>query len=337
MKDKLIVGIAGGEFATRGFLDAYSRDDGKRLWRFWTIPAPGEPGSDTWPAGHFERGGGATWITGSYDPELNLALLGRRQSRSRFLRRQSPGRQPLHRIGRRARRRHRQAALALPVHAARRARLGLEPDPGARRPDDRRPPAEDADHREPQRLLLRARSRPTASSFRQAVREDDVGHGLDAKGRPIEIAEPAADAGGHADLPRLAGGTSFTSPSFDPARRCSSSRRARPARCTCRAAARELPARSMVMGGGTRNRGGTGALRAIDPVTMETKWEVPVRRTVVQRRAVHGQRARVRRRRRGHADGRPRGHRPGAVEARDARHVLGRAEHASWWTAASSC
>ena len=61
VKDALIVGMAGGELATRGFLDAYSLETGKRLWRFNTIPAPGEPGGDTWPAGHFERGGGATW------------------------------------------------------------------------------------------------------------------------------------------------------------------------------------------------------------------------------------------------------------------------------------
>jgi alcohol dehydrogenase (cytochrome c) len=76
VKDKLIVGMAGGELATRGFLDAYSLETGKRLWRFNTIPAPGEPGGNTWPAGHFERGGGATWITGSYDPDLNLLYWG---------------------------------------------------------------------------------------------------------------------------------------------------------------------------------------------------------------------------------------------------------------------
>jgi alcohol dehydrogenase (cytochrome c) len=76
VKDKLIVGMAGGEFATRGFLDAYDMNDGARLWRFYTIPAPGEPGGDSWPPGHYERGGGATWITGSYDPELNLVYWG---------------------------------------------------------------------------------------------------------------------------------------------------------------------------------------------------------------------------------------------------------------------
>jgi alcohol dehydrogenase (cytochrome c) len=49
VKDKLIVGIAGGEFANRGFLDAYDPTNGSRVWRFWTIPGPGEPGADTWP------------------------------------------------------------------------------------------------------------------------------------------------------------------------------------------------------------------------------------------------------------------------------------------------
>ena len=76
VKDKLIVGIAGGEFAIRGFLDAYNPDTGERVWRFWTIPAPGEPGGDTWSAESWERGGGPTWLTGTYDPALNLVYWG---------------------------------------------------------------------------------------------------------------------------------------------------------------------------------------------------------------------------------------------------------------------
>lgn len=76
VKDKVIVGVAGGEFAIRGFLDAYDPKDGTRAWRFWTVPAPGEPGSETWPAGVWERGGGPTWLTGTYDPDLNLLYWG---------------------------------------------------------------------------------------------------------------------------------------------------------------------------------------------------------------------------------------------------------------------
>jgi len=73
----LITGISGAEFGTRGFLDGWDPDTGKHLWRRYTIPAPGEPGSDTWPPGDaYLRGGGSTWITGSYDPDLDLAYWG---------------------------------------------------------------------------------------------------------------------------------------------------------------------------------------------------------------------------------------------------------------------
>jgi len=69
--DKVIVGIAGGEFATRGFIDAYDAATGKRLWRFDTIPGPGDFGHDTWKGDSWKTGGGATWLTGTYDPDLN--------------------------------------------------------------------------------------------------------------------------------------------------------------------------------------------------------------------------------------------------------------------------
>src|SRR5438067_1667210 len=61
----------------RGFLDAYDPASGARIWRFYTVPAPGEPGSETWPAPEAAaRGGGGTWMTGTYDPELNLLYWG---------------------------------------------------------------------------------------------------------------------------------------------------------------------------------------------------------------------------------------------------------------------
>jgi alcohol dehydrogenase (cytochrome c) len=69
---KVIVGISGGDVGIRGFVDAYDAKTGKRLWRVWTIPGPGEPGSETWGKDMTGTGGGGTWGTGSYDPELNL-------------------------------------------------------------------------------------------------------------------------------------------------------------------------------------------------------------------------------------------------------------------------
>ncbi len=76
IKDKILTGIAGGEAGIRGFIDAYDAKTGKRAWRFWTIPGPGEPGHQTWSGDAWKTGGGSTWVTGSYDPELNLVYWG---------------------------------------------------------------------------------------------------------------------------------------------------------------------------------------------------------------------------------------------------------------------
>ena len=73
---KVVVGMSGGEAGVRGFLDAYDAATGERVWRFWTVPAPDEPGGDTWEGDSWKTGGGATWLTGSYDPELGLLYWG---------------------------------------------------------------------------------------------------------------------------------------------------------------------------------------------------------------------------------------------------------------------
>jgi alcohol dehydrogenase (cytochrome c) len=74
----LISGVAGGESTTRGFLDGWDPDTGKKLWRRYTIPAPGEPGSETWPKNSdaWSQGGGPTWRSGSYDAQLDLVYWG---------------------------------------------------------------------------------------------------------------------------------------------------------------------------------------------------------------------------------------------------------------------
>jgi alcohol dehydrogenase (cytochrome c) len=74
----VISGVSGGESTTRGFLDGWDPDTGKKLWRRYTIPAPGEPGSETWPkdSDAWKYGGGPTWRSGSYDPELDLVYWG---------------------------------------------------------------------------------------------------------------------------------------------------------------------------------------------------------------------------------------------------------------------
>jgi alcohol dehydrogenase (cytochrome c) len=76
VKDKVIVGVAGGEYGIRGFIDAYDAKTGKRAWRFYTIPGAGEPGNNTWSGDSWQRGGAGVWVTGAYDADLNLVYYG---------------------------------------------------------------------------------------------------------------------------------------------------------------------------------------------------------------------------------------------------------------------
>jgi alcohol dehydrogenase (cytochrome c) len=77
IRNLVIIGVAGGDFSSRGYVDAYDAATGTRVWRFNTIPNPGEPGSESWPNPEVAaRGGAAAWVTGSYDPALNLVYYG---------------------------------------------------------------------------------------------------------------------------------------------------------------------------------------------------------------------------------------------------------------------
>ena len=72
----VIAGVAGAEYGIRGYLEGFDAQTGKSLWRTYTIPEKGQPGSETWPGDTWKQGGGSTWITGSYDPDLDLVYWG---------------------------------------------------------------------------------------------------------------------------------------------------------------------------------------------------------------------------------------------------------------------
>jgi alcohol dehydrogenase (cytochrome c) len=76
VKDKVIAGTAGGEFGVRGWIAAWDIKTGKEVWRFYTVPGPGEPGHETWSGDSWLHGGAPVWVTGSYDPEANLTYWG---------------------------------------------------------------------------------------------------------------------------------------------------------------------------------------------------------------------------------------------------------------------
>jgi alcohol dehydrogenase (cytochrome c) len=77
VNDHVIIGVSGGEYGVRGYLNSYNVKTGKLEWQTYTVPAPGEPGSETWPKDDiWKKGGGPTWLTGSYDPETNTLYWG---------------------------------------------------------------------------------------------------------------------------------------------------------------------------------------------------------------------------------------------------------------------
>ena len=235
VKDKLIVGMAGGEYANRGFIDAYEPETGKRVWRFWTIPAPGEPGSETWPVDVLERGGSPTWVTGTYDAELNTVYWGTGNPNPDWDGDSRPGDN---------------------LYAA--SVVALDPDTGTLKwhyqytPHDTHDwdanqtpvladltingqAAQSADAGEPQRVPLRARSHERQVHQRVGIRQPELGLGLHAgraphrdprtHARPRKAPSPA--------LTGMATPTSCRRPSTRSAG-CSSSPSARPARSSSR-------------------------------------------------------------------------------------------------------
>ena len=76
IKDKILVGMSGGEFGIRGFVQAFDAASGESAWKTYMVPGPDEPGHDTWQEGAWQRGGVSIWVTGSYDPETNLTYWG---------------------------------------------------------------------------------------------------------------------------------------------------------------------------------------------------------------------------------------------------------------------
>ncbi len=76
VKDKIVVGLAGGDLGVRGYIAAFDAKTGKEAWRFYTIPGAGEKGNDTWSGDSWRTGGAGVWNSGAYDPDANLVYFG---------------------------------------------------------------------------------------------------------------------------------------------------------------------------------------------------------------------------------------------------------------------
>ena len=276
VKDKVIVGVAGGEYGIRGFIDAYDAKTGARAWRFYTIPGPGEAGNETWANDSWKIGGASVWVTGTYDPEQNLVFYGIG----------NPG-PDYHSDSRKGDNLYSDSIVA------------LDADTGKLRWHYQFTPHDihdwDSTHvpiladltidGQPRKVVMVANrngffytlDRTTgrvivAKPFVKTTWATEIGR----DGRPVLLPGHIPDEKGAATCPDLTGGTNFYPPSFDPA----SGLFFVSARETCAIyfawKPDYIPGQNFTGGATQRVPGvgrGVGALRAIDPVTATMKWE----------------------------------------------------------------
>jgi alcohol dehydrogenase (cytochrome c) len=276
VKDKVIVGIAGADYGIRGFIDAYDARTGSRVWRFYTVAGPDEPGGDTWPKGDaYLRGGGSVWVTGTYDPLQNLVFFGTGNP--------GPDYYSLNRAGDN-------------LYTA--SLVALDADTGRLRwhyqftPHD----VHDWDATQvpvlgdlmiggrPRRVVMLANrngffytlDRTTgkvivAKPFVETTWAKEIG----SDGRPVLLPGNVPSEEGARTCPDLGGGTNFMSPSYDPATHLFFVT-ARETCATYFAFDQTFKPGVQYEAGGTeqpRGQKNFGALRAIDPETGTVRWE----------------------------------------------------------------
>ena len=221
VKGKVIVGTSGGDDGVRGFVAAYDAITGKLAWRFWTIPGPGEFGSESWPGDSYLHGGGTTWMPGTYDAELNTLYWGTSNPSPDFNGETRPGDD---------------------LYTS--SLVAFDPDTGKLKWHFQFTPHDlydydatetavlvDADYKgKPRKLILEANrngfvyvlDRLTGEflSATRFVENLNWAKGIDEKGRPIldeNSARPTAK--GSVVCPGFAGATNWFSPSYNPAAR----------------------------------------------------------------------------------------------------------------------
>lgn len=276
-KDKVVIGVAGGEYGIRGFIEAYDAQTGKRAWRFYTIPGPGEPGHETWAGDSWKIGGTGVWVTGAYDPELNLLYYGTG----------NPG--PDY---------HSESRLGDNLYSD--SVVALDADTGKLRWHYQFTPHDVHDwdatevpvladltiNGQPRKTLLFANRNGffytldrtngaviVAKPFVVTTWAKEIGK----DGRPIELPGHKPDEKGETTCPDITGGTNFWPPSYDPRTRLFFVN-AREVCATFYSWKPDYKPGERFTGGAAQrvtDRGSEvyGALRALDPTTGERKWE----------------------------------------------------------------
>jgi alcohol dehydrogenase (cytochrome c) len=214
VKDKVIAGTAGGEFGVRGFIAAWDVNTGKEVWRFNTVPGPGEPGNETWGGDSWIHGGAPIWVTGSYDPETNLTYWGTGNPGPDWDGRSRPG-DNLYSC----------SVIALDVDTGKlKWHYQFSPHNEFDWDSTQVPVLIDADWQgRPRKLMLWANrngmfyvlDRTTGEFLKgQPFVKVNWASGFDAKGRPIQTIEPTRE--GTLVYPGNQGGTNWYNPSYSP-------------------------------------------------------------------------------------------------------------------------
>ena len=216
IKDKIIIGPAGGELGIRGFIAAYDAQTGVERWRFNTVPGPGEPGNETWAGNSWKTGGASVWLTGSYDPELNLTYWG--------IGNPGPDWNPYVRLGDNL---YSDCVVALDVDTGKlKWHFQFTPNDGFDFDAVQIPVLIDREWKGKQRkLMLWANRNAFFYVLDRATGEfllgtpfskQDWAKGLDDKGRPMKIPERLPSKTGSLTYPGVQGGTNWYAPSFSP-------------------------------------------------------------------------------------------------------------------------
>ena len=275
VKDKVIVGVAGGEYGIRGFIDAYDAKTGKRAWRFYTIPGPGEPGHDTWAGDSWKTGGASVWVTGAYDPDLNLLYYGIG----------NPG-PDYHSESRKGDNLYSDSIVALDADTGK-LRWHYQFTPHDLHDWDATEVPVLADVTiggQPRKVVMMANRNGffytldradgkllVAKPFVVTTWAKEVG----ADGRPVLLPGNVPDEKGALTCPDVTGATNFWPPSYDPAQRLFFVN-AREVCATFYAWRQEYVPGERYTGGAaqrSREQRAYGALRALDPTTGERRWE----------------------------------------------------------------
>ena len=275
LRDQIVIGVSGGEYGIRGFLDAYDAATGARLWRFWTIPGAGEPGHETWAGDTWKTGSAAAWLTGTYDPAANLLYWGSGNPGPDYNGDVRPGDNL-----------YSESLLALDASTGKlKWHFQFTPHDTHDWDSNHVPVLLDADFQgKPRQLVSVANRNGFFYLFDRNTGEFLLGKpyahqtwakGLDDRGRPIMLPDTAPKPEGTIVYPGIHGATNWNSPSYSPETRLLYVAAREEGTVFYRATA-EYRAGSYFSAGGMRGIPGlepSGSIKALDPLTGAQRWE----------------------------------------------------------------